>query len=128
MNLKTIFKRLVLADLALSILILVTAFFYESEQVINFNDNYFIMSDSMAIIYLIISVVWLVNLYFLYNFKKIGKQIFIFLFVITLILILPAGSMAIDATYYVLDYLGATINGAMLVFLYFTPIKKEFEK
>ena len=127
MNLKTIFKRLVLADLALSILIIVTAF-YESEQVVNFNDNYFIMSDSMAIIYLVIMIVWLVNLYFLYNFKKIGKQIFIFLFVITLILILPTGSMAVDATYYVLDYLGATINGAMLVFLYFTPIKKEFDK
>ena len=127
MNLKTIFKRLVLADLALSILMIVTAF-YESKQVVNFNDNYFIMSDSMAIIYLVIMIVWLVNLYFLYNFKKIGKQIFIFLFVISLILILPTGSMAVDAKHYILDYLGATLNGAMLVFLYFTPIKKEFDK
>ena len=127
MNLKTIFKRLVLADLALSILIIVTAF-SESEQVANFNDNYLIMSDSMAIIYLVIMIGWLVNLYFLYNFKKIGKQIFIFLFLITLILILPSGSMAVDAKNYILDSLGTTLNGAMLVFLYFTPIKKEFDK
>ena len=127
MNLKTIFKRLVLADLALSILIIVTAF-SESEQVANFNDNYLIMSDSMAIIFLVIMIGWLVNLYFLYNFKKIGKQIFIFLFLITLILILPSGSMAVDAKNYILDSLGATLNGAMLVFLYFTPIKKEFDK
>ena len=127
MNLKTIFKRLVLTDLALSILIIVMAF-YTSEQVENFNDNYSKVSEAMAIIYLIILVVWLVNFYFLYNFKKIGKQIFIFLFVITLILILPTGSIAVDSTYYVLDYLGAALNGAMLVFLYFTPIKKEFDK
>jgi hypothetical protein len=127
MNLKTIFKRLVLTDLALSILIIVSVF-YESEQVVIFNEKYSIMSDSMSIFYLIIIVVWLVNLYFLYNFKKIGKQIFVSLFIITMIIILPSGSMAVDAKDYILDGLGWSLNGAMLVFLYFTPIKKEFEK
>jgi|TARA_B110000977_G_C10820749_1_gene394095 hypothetical protein len=127
MYLKTIFKRLVLTDLALSILIIVSVF-YESEQVAIFNEKYSIMSDSMSIFYLIILVVWLVNLYFLYNFKKIGKQIFVSLFIITIIIILPSGSMAVDAKDYILDGLGWSLNGAMLVFLYFTPIKKEFEK
>ena len=127
MNLKPIFKRLVLTDLALSILIIVSVF-YESEQVVIFNEKYSIMSDSMSIFYLIIIVVWLVNLYFLYNFKKIGKQIFVSLFIITMIIILPSGSMAVDAKDYILDGLGWSLNGAMLVFLYFTPIKKEFEK
>ena len=78
MNLKTIFKRLILTDIALSILIVVSAF-YESEQVINFNDNYFLMSDTMGLIFLVILIVYLVNYYFLYNFKKIGKQIFVIL-------------------------------------------------
>ena len=127
MNLKTIFKRLILTDLALSILIIVSVF-YESEQVVIFNEKYSIMSDSMSIFYLIILVVWLVNLYFLYNFKKIGKQIFVSLFIITMIIILPSGSTAVDAKDYILDGLGWSLNGAMLVFLYFTPIKKEFEK
>ena len=127
MNLKTIFKRLILTDIALSILIVVSAF-YESEQVLNFNDNYFIMPDSMAIIYLVIMIVWLVNLYFLYNFKKIGKQIFVILFLISIILLLLTGSMAVEAKDYILDGLAWTLNGAILVFLYFTPIKKEFEK
>ena len=127
MNLKTIFKRLVLTDLALFILITVSVF-YESEQVAIFNEKYFIMSDSIVIFYLIIVVAWLVNLYFLYNFKKIGKQIFVSLFIITMIILLPSGSMAVDAKDYILDGLGWSLNGAMLVFLYFTPIKKEFEK
>jgi hypothetical protein len=127
MYLKTIFKRLVLTDLALSILIIVSVF-YESEQVAIFNEKYSIMSDSMSIFYLIILVFWLVNLYFLYNFKKIGKQIFVSLFIITIIIILPSGSAAVDAKDYILDSLGWSLNGAMLVFLYFTPIKKEFEK
>ena len=127
MNLKIIFKRLILIDLALSIVIIVSAF-YESEQVINFNENYMILSDSMAMIFLVLYVVYLVNLYFLYNFKKIGKQIFIFLFVIMIIIMLPTGSSAVDAIFYILDGLGWTLNGAILVFLYFTPIKKEFDK
>jgi len=127
MNLKTIFKRLILTDIALSILIVVSAF-YESEQVINFNDNYFLMSDTMGLIFLVILIVYLVNYYFLYNFKKIGKQIFVILFLISIILLLLTGSSAIDAKDYILDGLSWTLNGAILVFLYFTPIKKEFEK
>ena len=82
----------------------------------------------MAIIFLIISVVWLVNLYFLYNFKKIGKQIFVILFLISIFLLLLTGSMAVEAKDYILDGLSWTLSGAILVFLYFTPIKKEFEK
>jgi len=127
MNLKTIFKRLILTDIALSILIVVSAF-YESEQVINFNDNYFLMSDTMGLIFLVILIVYLVNYYFLYNFKKIGKQIFVILFLISIILLLLTGSSAVDAKDYILDGLSWTLNGAILVFLYFTPIKKEFEK
>ena len=127
MNLKTIFKRLILTDIALSILIIVSAF-YESEQVINFNDNYFLMSDTMGLIFLVILIVYFVNYYFLYNFKKIGKQIFVILFLISIILLLLTGSMAVEAKDYILDGLSWTLNGAILVFLYFTPIKKEFEK
>ena len=127
MNLKTIFKRLILTDIALSILIVVSAF-YESEQVINFNDNYFLMSDTMGLIFLVILIVYFVNYYFLYNFKKIGKQIFVILFLISIILLLLTGSMAVEAKDYILDGLAWTLNGAILVFLYFTPIKKEFEK
>ena len=127
MNLKTIFKRLILTDIALSILIVVSAF-YESEQVINFNDNYFLMSDTMGLIFLVILIVYFVNYYFLYNFKKIGKQIFVILFLISIILLLLTGSMAVEAKDYILDGLSWTLSGAILVFLYFTPIKKEFEK
>ena len=127
MNLKTIFKRLILTDIALSILIVVSAF-YESEQVINFNDNYFLVSDTMGLIFLVILIVYFVNYYFLYNFKKIGKQIFVILFLISIILLLLTGSSAVDAKDYILDGLSWTLNGAILVFLYFTPIKKEFEK
>ena len=127
MNLKTIFKRLILTDIALSILIIVSSF-YESEQVINFNDNYFLMSDTMGLIFLVILIVYFVNYYFLYNFKKIGKQIFVILFLISIILLLLTGSMAVEAKDYILDGLSWTLSGAILVFLYFTPIKKEFEK
>ena len=45
-----------------------------------------------------------------------------------IIIMLPTGSSAVDAIFYILDGLGWTLNGAILVFLYFTPIKKEFDK
>ena len=40
----------------------------------------------------------------------------------------PSLILSKDIADYILDGLSWTLNGAILVFLYFTPIKKEFEK
>ena len=130
MNLKIIFKRLILLDLALFILMII-AVFYESEVVVAFNESVNPSSDISNMldwIALIILVLFLVNLYLLYKFKSIGKQMYLFLFIIGSILSLLAGINAADPIFYLLDGFGWACSGAILVFLYFTPIKKEFEK
>ena len=130
MNLKIIFKRLILFDLSLFILIFISAFF-ESEIVIAFNEGISQsnnMNDMLGVIAIIFLVLYLVNLYLLYKFKNIGKQMYLFLFILGSILVLLMGIGAYDPIFYLLDGLGWANSGAILVFLYFTPIKKEFEK
>ena len=130
MNLKIIFKRVILLDLLLLILIFISAFF-ESELVIAFNESISQsnnMNDMRIVIALVFFLLYLVNLYLLYKFKNIGKQMYLFLFILGSILLLLMGIGAYDPIILLLDGLGWANSGAILVFLYFTPIKKEFEK
>ena len=130
MNLKTIFKRLILLDLSMLILS-VSSIFFESEVVINFNESVHppnSMDGILGVIALIFLVSYLINLYLLYKFKNFGKQMYLFLFIFMLILTLLVGTNAYGPIVSVIDGLGWTISGAILVFLYFTPIKKEFDK
>ncbi len=128
MNLKTIFKRLVLLDLSLIILLFVSVFF-ESAEVADFNryfENDF--SNAIFIIFGIALLIHLFNLFLLYKFKSIGKQIYLILFIVLVILNLILPPHATDSLLYVLDGLGWSVSGALLILLYFSPIKKEFEK
>ena len=130
MNLKIIFKRVILLDLLLLILIFISAFF-ESELVTAFNESISQsnnMNDMLIVIALVFFLLYLVNLYLLYKFKNIGKQMYLFLFILGSILLLLMGIGAYDPIILLLDGLGWANSGAILVFLYFTPIKKEFEK
>ena len=128
MNLKTIFKRLILLDLSLIILTIVAVFF-ESKEVADFNmyfENDY--SNALLIIVGIGLLIYLINLFLLYKFKSIGKQIYLILFIVLVILNLILPPHATDSLLYVLDGLGWATSGAILVLLYFSPIKKEFEK
>ena len=128
MDLKTIFKRVILLDL-LIIVLSIASFFIESAEVADFN-RYFEndYSSALLIIYGIGILIYLINLFLLYKFKSIGKQIYLILFIVFMVLILLSPPSAMDPLLYVLDGLGMANSGAILVFLYFTPIKKEFEK
>ena len=128
MNLKIIFKRLILLDLLLCILI-ITSVFFESTEVTDFNryfENDF--SNSLLVVFGIGFLIYLINLFLLYKFKRIGKQIYLILFIVFMVLILLSPPSAMDPLLYVLDGLGMANSGAILVLLYFSPIKKEFEK
>ena len=130
MNFKIIFKRLILLDLSILILLFISVF-YESEIVVTFNESVNpsnSMTDTLAIIAIIFLVFYLVNLYLLYKFKSIGKQMYLFLFILGSVLVLLTGINASDPMLYLIDGLGWSCSGAILVFLYFTPIKKEFGK
>lgn len=126
MNFKILFKRLILANLFISIIFVITSLSeVESGMVVSFNQS-FEIPDLFFYLILIWIFVYFINIYFLYNFKKIGKPIFLILFLTSIFLTLISGPIAMDPWFYALDGLGMSINGALLLMLYYTPIKKEF--
>ena len=127
MDLKNLFKKLVLFNLIILLFIIGSAFTnMGSQEVISFN-NSVPPNIIIGILILIWFVVLFINTYMLYTFKKYGKQLFLFLFVAAILLILFSGPIAFDPIIYVLDSLSMAITGAILYILYFTQIKKEFE-
>ena len=132
MDLKTIFKRFVLLDFSIFVLSFI-AFFFISPEIThleedlnsNFSDTYIMGIGVIAIIYII---AYLINLFLLYKFKSIGKPMYLILFIIGAVLILSMGISVREPFGYLIDGLASAVSGAILVFLYFTPIKKEFEK
>jgi len=128
MNLKTIFKRLILLNLLLIVLIFISVSF-ESEEVVRFNENsYQQISNMILTIWGIWMLVYLINLFLLYKFKSIAKPAYLFLNILAVILVLLSGPSAMDSWTGALDGIEMMVSGAILVLLYFTPIKKEFEK
>ena len=132
MDLKTIFKRFVLLDFSIFVLAFI-AFFFISPEITrleedlnsNFSDTYFMGIGVIAIIYII---AYLINLFLLYKFKSIGKPMYLILFIIGAVLILSMGISVTEPFGYLIDGLASAVSGAILVLLYFSPIKKEFEK
>ena len=127
MNLKNLFKKLVLFNLIITLFIIGSAFTnMSSEEVISFN-NSVPPNIVIGILILVWFVALFINTYMLYTFKKYGKPLFLILFVAAILLILLGGPIAFDPIIYVLDSLSMAITGAILYILYFTQIKKEFE-
>jgi hypothetical protein len=125
MNIKNTFKKIILLNIGLffSVFILV---FFESDEVISFNESLDTIPTSLLIIGLIWIIFYFVSLYFLYTFKKNGKKLYSILFVLGIALNLPLGPSAVDSLMYTIDALSWCTQSAILVFLYFTPIKKQF--
>tara|TARA_B100000767_G_scaffold42518_1_gene36367 strand:- start:1230 stop:1610 length:381 start_codon:yes stop_codon:yes gene_type:complete len=126
MSLKTIFKRLILLELLL-ILAITSSIFFESKEVMSFNESVPI-ADGIVIFLVVWLLALFASLYLLYNFKKIGKKLFLGVFILGLVLALISGPLATDSWTYVLDAIECSISGVLIFILYFTPIKKEFEK
>ena len=125
MNIKNTFKKLILLNIGLIFFTFISVFF-ESDEVIRYNEALDAIPTSLLIIGLIWMILYFVNLYFLYTFKKSGKKLFSILFVLGIVLNLPLGPSAVDSLTYTLDALSWCSQSAMLVFLYFTQIKKYF--
>ena len=126
MNLKIIFKRLVLLNLLVTLFFVISIFFIpESGMVESFNQ-----SVEVPDIYFFLAIIWILafffNTYLLYNFKKFGKQMYLYIFLASLALALIGGPVALDPLFYLLDGLAMSISGALLAMLYLTPISKNF--
>ena len=125
MNLKNTFKKFILLDLLLLILG-VSSLFFENESIVSFNESVDPMSEMYGLVVLIYLIAYLICLFFLYKFKKVGKQLYLFLFILGVLLSLLMGDTAQGSIAYVVDGLGWANAGVILSLLYFSTIKKEF--
>ena len=129
---KKIFRKLILIELALIVLMFISIFIeseeiaYMNEQLSSgFSDVYILIGGIFAVIVLLM---YLVNLFLLYKFKNIGKPMYLVLLLVMALGSLLGGPNVYEPSDYLIDGLGWSMSGAILAFLYFTPIKKELEK
>ena len=80
----------------------------------------------LLLFFLLVLIVYIYSLYLLYTFKKFGKKLFIYCFIILMIF-----SLTSYGTYYTgveefLTLLSYVFEGIIIAFLYFTPVKEKF--
>ena len=130
--LENIFKNLLIAQILLLILIFVKVIFgftllNEELYLISYNLPLPIPGIYAGALFVIILIALFTALYLLFNFKKIGRNIFLFLIIFSTFVGLFMGPTIADPIDYSLGYLSAVADGAILVFIYFSPLKDKFE-
>ena len=129
MNLDLIFKRLILIDVVIiSFFIALAVFIPESDVVSDFNLNIPEQHNFYYILIFVWLIIFYISIYLLYNFKPLGKQLYLANFIFVILLDLFGGPVALDEWVYVIDSLTSALSGAILVILYFSPLKKKFSK
>ena len=126
MKLTIIFKRLVLASLLIYLFFVLSPFIISESLKVSYFNNSVNPGDTFFLLVIIWILASFVSLYLLYNFKKPGKQMFLYIFIASLFLSLFGGPVASDPIFYIIDGLGMAVSGALLVILYYTPISKKF--
>jgi tryptophan-rich sensory protein len=128
-NLDLIFKRLILIDVVIiSFFIALAVFIPESDVVSDFNLNIPEQHNFYYILIFVWLIIFYISIYLLYNFKPLGKQLYLANFIFVILLDLFGGPVALDEWVYVIDSLTSALSGAILVLLYFSPLKKKFSK
>ena len=130
--LEKIFKNLLITQILLLILIGVKVMFEftllnEELYLISYNLPLPISDIYVGALFVIILIAFFTALYLLFNFKKIGRNIFLFLIIFGTLVGFFMGPTIADPIDYLLEYLLAVGDGAILVFIYFSPLKDKFE-
>lgn len=130
MEIEKIFKNIVILDFAFLILIAINSM-YQPLEIVNLNKN---LNDGylsnynnfLGILGLILFFVYLFTLNLLYRFVSYGKPLYLFIIVAGISLNYLNGSFIYTSFGGLLDQIGGIISGAILILLYYSPIKNNF--
>ena len=140
MNLEKIFKNTILLYFLSTVVFLVISFTLEK----NFLGEELYLIDSEIDLFIIPALeesifilIWflvglvtftinILSLYFLYYFKPIGKKLYIYSLIVLFILIIFTKGDVISGPLQLMDYFGSLLEGIIICFLYFTPIREKF--
>ena len=126
MDIEKVFKKVVLADFILLIIMFSLAFFPSASYTTIEEESI----TSAEIFSLIVLVVYIVNLYFLYKLKPVGKKLYIPLYLISVVLIFVYPESYLTYSYsfeIVLESLISMISGLIIGFLYWSEVSKKFD-
>ena len=132
MEIEKIFRNLILFDFLILILIVISSI-YKSD---NFTEAYLYLDKGLLhnygsllrIFSLFLFFLYLLTLNLLYRFISYGKNLYLFLIISGLLLNFINGPVIYSSFEGVLDQLGGIISGAILIILYYSPIKEYFKK
>ena len=130
MEIEKIFKNLILIDFGVLILIVISSM-YQPQEILNlYNEldkgllsNFENFSKITAII---IFFLYLFTLNLLYRFISYGKPLYLFLIIAGLLFNYFSGTVIYTSFGGLLDQVGGIISGAILILLYYSPIKNNF--
>ena len=130
MEIEKIFKNLILIDFGVLILIVISSM-YQPQEILNlYNEldkgllsNFKNFSKITAII---LFFLYLLTLNLLYRFVSYGKPLYLFLIIAGLLFNYFSGTVIYTSFGGLLDQVGGIISGAILILLYYSPIKNNF--
>jgi uncharacterized membrane protein len=135
MSLEKIYKNIILFHIAL---MLVSFLFgmYPSETIEEVNtildqNRWFSSNASSAIALVVLMLIGLLvyfySLYAMYKFKKIGRTLYLYTLVFFTAVILFMGNYAYSPIEFFFTEIYSMTNGALLVLIYLTNLKKKFK-
>ena len=130
MEIENIFKRLILIDFGVLILIVISSI-YQPLEITNINES---LNDGFLSNFEYISRIFSLGLFFLYlitlnllyRFIAYGKPLYLFLIITGILFNYLNGSVIYTSFGGLLDQIGGIISGAILILLYYSPIKNNF--
>ena len=130
MELEKIFKNLILIDFGVLILIVISSM-YQPLEITNIYDslNDGLMSNFENISRIVsigLFFLYLITLNLLYRFISYGKPLYLFLIITGILFNYLNGSVIYTSFGGLLDQIGGIISGAILILLYYSPIKNNF--
>ena len=127
MNIEKIFKRIIILGFIVQFIIPFTWGIFSGETDVNQDE---IIFNNAEILFLIVYGIYLVNLYFLYTLKSIGKTLYV-PFICVLygsMYFFPLEDLIWFSSHseYFLDVADSMLTGVIISMIYFTDIKKKF--
>ena len=130
MEIEKIFKNLIVIDFGVLILIVISSM-YQPQEITNMYDslNDGLMSNFENISRIVsigLFFLYLITLNLLYRFISYGKPLYLFLIITGILFNYLNGSVIYTSFGGMLDQIGGIISGAILILLYYSPIKNNF--
>ena len=130
MDLEKLFKNLILLDFIVLILIVISSIYQPKEfvDIYNFLDRGMLSNfeNFNNILSLSLFLLYLLTLNLLYRFISYAKNLYLILIILGLLFNFFNGSVIFTSYSGILDQIGGMLSGAILILLFFSPIKNNF--